>query len=383
MENEQKPNIFVRVAIIIGILIILFIIAYGIIAVVPRMFSSLADVNLSFSSLFGKPQSTANPLTASSTVSTSTQTGGVVIYSNASTTTNNTLKTTSNTNTSNNNQNRNATVTGGTPDFSIKLVDDSVTNASNEVIIRFSVTNIGNGTSPSWSIRTTEPMLNSADDTRTTYGVRALAPGQSTGPITLTLTGVETSGGTVTITANPDRTFNETSFSNNSISINISAGTYSTNVYQNTNSYNYNSGTNNYNNGNYNYNNGYNTNGNYSADLSIQITSVGVINPSTGQLTQTTNFNSGDTAQVNFTVSNIGGQNSGPFSISASLPVYTNSQYTAAGNSIAPGQSENFNINMTGLKPGASSISVMVNPSSGSSDANQSNNTASTYISVN
>ncbi len=389
MENEQKPNIFVRVAIIIGILIILFIIAYGIIAVVPRMFSSLADVNLSFSSLFGKQPTTGNSLTGTNTASSSNQ-NGVIIYGNASSTAT-TTKTISNTNTTTNtntnyNSNQN-TVMGGTPDLSIKLVDESITNASNEAVIRFSVSNVGNGSSPSWSIKTTEPMLNASDDTRETYGVRALAPGQSTGPITLTLTGMQPAGGIVTISVNSDRTFNETSFSNNSISITIPAGTYSTNVYQNTYSNNYNSGTYNYNNtGNYNYNNGYNTSGNYQnypADLSIQITSVGVINPSTGLLTQTTNFNPGDTAQVNFTVSNVGGQNSGPFSISAALPIYTNSQYTASGNSISPGQSENYNIDMTGLRPGASSISVMVNPSSGSSDANQSNNTASTYISVN
>ena len=57
-DNGGKGNVFVRIAIIIGILFILFLIAIGIVRFVPKILSSFGPANVSLTSLFGSASST-------------------------------------------------------------------------------------------------------------------------------------------------------------------------------------------------------------------------------------------------------------------------------------------------------------------------------------
>jgi hypothetical protein len=59
--KESKPSVFVRVAIIVGMLVILFLIAIAIVRFVPRFISSFGQANVSLTSLFGGSTATTTP----------------------------------------------------------------------------------------------------------------------------------------------------------------------------------------------------------------------------------------------------------------------------------------------------------------------------------
>jgi hypothetical protein len=487
MENQEKPNIAMRIGIILGIIIILFIVSIGIIKLVPRAISSLANVSVSFSSLFAQKESIAVTLSPSTVPSGSKtaiafthtgktkdgyyslsydcQTGSRLSYTNGSSTlvsvpcsqpypfsspsneisliasipvnqtaeslpitimftptgaasasvsgsaTLNIVAATSSTGVITTIPPNNTVVTppstttyvppAATPgaathppsttyvnpnahaDLAVAIVDEGIADpstgnfvstrnfaANNTVVIKFQVTNIGNKSTGLWGFQTTQPMTNPVDSVKSAAGLHSLAPGQSTGPITLALSGINPIGGTVVITAAPGYAASEIQTSNNSIQVVIPSG-------------------NGYNGGGYGYG---------ASDLSVVILDTGILNGYNGQYVQTNSVRTTDQVRIHFVVKNLGGTATGPWTLTTNLPVSNNynnnstTNYYSGNNSnsngaiqasLAPGAIADFFLTFTGLQTtGYSNITITVNPAGGYADANPSNNTATTYLNV-
>jgi hypothetical protein len=169
---DTKPSVFVRVAIIIGILIILFLIAIAIVRFVPRFISSLGQANVSLTSLFsGNSNATTTPAATNNTqnnqypvnnqpLATTTSNNNQGSYNNAPT---------QNTSTGSSRPTytypSNPTYYPATPaDLSISLVkvarlapDGSLQDTRNffagdRVTVQFKVTNIGGSASGAWTL---------------------------------------------------------------------------------------------------------------------------------------------------------------------------------------------------------------------------------------
>jgi len=339
MESKPaQPNILMRVAIIVAIIIILAIISFGIITVVPKALSSLASANLSFSSLFAPKTSTSTPVVISGATTTENTAPGTSM----------TWQSTSTPSTSYNTNAQPSTTYAntGTPDLAVTITGQNISNGTyannNTATITFEVRNIGTRSTGAWSITTREPMINTADQTHYSGALSSLRPGASTGIITLTLSGLSPQGGVISIQANA--VSGETNTANNIASLTVPAnGNYSSGTY-------------------------YTTTGN--ADLAVAVTNT-----------------IGSTVQ--FTVRNLGNVTSSPWTISVSYPGSSNGNLASQQEAgLAPGAVTSFNLTLTGIQNNngynygynSNSYPVTITIYPQGYDANTSNNTATTVV---
>ncbi len=465
-KNQNKPNVLMRVGVIIGILIILFVITIGIIKLVPKALNSLANIRLSFSSLFKPSEKLSLSLSPVSiptgdsttlsftnnakdtkgtyTFSYECQNGVKIFYKNGSaindfncnfpypvspvnnsiiligtaplgvtskvpltlsfdpegTSTTEVLKGTTSLTISNTNKEPTPTpsvtsvptatpVSTGTPqatpyvtpittptyvppsetgfaDLSIRLVDQGIIDpvsrqfistrnytAADAVVLKFQISNIGTKRTGAWNFRTTQPMNIASDYTRTSGPLATLLPGYSTGIVTLSLSGIRAEGGVVSIIANPNQSTYEANYSNNSIQVQIPPS--------------------------FNGGNGGNP------DLSVSITDTGIVDRYNNQFIRTNTVNSSDKVRVRFTVKNIGGRDTGGWTLSAILPNSTSGNFTSEiQNSLRPGASADFSIDFDGMQQnyGNNNVTITLDPSNSILESNEGNNTAVTYLNI-
>ncbi len=174
--NDVKPNVFLRVLLVIGILIILFLIAVAIVRFVPKFISSFGQANVSLTSLFSGNSATSTPSTngnqQNSNTNSNTGTNGGYYGNSGATTTNQNNEPTytrpsSNTNTGTSRPTYTYPATQyqqGPADLTITLSkvgrllpDGSFQQTSNftagdRVTIQFIVANAGTGRSGNWTL---------------------------------------------------------------------------------------------------------------------------------------------------------------------------------------------------------------------------------------
>ena len=440
-DNGGKGNVFVRIAIIIGILFILFLIAIGIVRFVPKILSSFGQANVSLTSLFGNasstPQSTnqsvyyPNQQSYQNNQNTVSGNQGATLTEPARTQTNsnqNPNQTRTNTTYSNSTSNTRSTSTytypttrsTGVGDLAISLVkigrvlpngtfeSTSNFNAGDRVTIQFNISNVGNGYSGPWTLSARLPTQISYEQNYTSVTEPSIAPGSSYN-MTLAFDSFDSTQSSIQIVING----NDTNKSNNTLITNVTgSGTnynYNNNYnngcyYQNgtyycsNTSYNYNYNYNNNcyyqngnyycNNNNYNYNNNngcYYQNGYYycsnntsnTPDLQVRIISTGVVNKTTGQFTSTNTITRNDRAAVQVEIRNIGNVTTGNWNWTANLSGVNGSNGTFSSGS------------MNQILPGQSSVytATFDNPQPGqqtiSVQANEANGTYEAYTSNN
>jgi hypothetical protein len=439
-KNNDKPNILMRIGVIVGIIIILFVVCVGIIKLVPKAFSSFGNVGASFSSLFNPKEKltikftpdsiTSGQQTSLSFTNNSKENGGFytlsyeckngiqLSYRNGQTNipvncnsayplspTNNSLtligtspagvkdtvsvslnytKTGSSTPIVTGKANLTITNTGsvtvnppvatstpnpnnggqtprptypsqpaeyGKADLVVRLVDVTYTT-QNSAVIKFAVTNAGTRRSGAWSFRTNQPMANPADNVKYSGTLVTLLPGYSTGTITLQLVGIKPEGGIVSILVNDNGSVDESRTDNNTLQVTIPAS----------------------------YNGG---NGSLNPDLTVQIIETGTVGYN-NQFIKTNNIRSSDKARIHFVVKNNGGQQTGGWTLTASLPNAASGNFTSQiQNSLAPGQTADFYIDFDGFQNQGSSITtITVDPDNRVYESNETNNTASTYLNI-
>ncbi|MES2059826.1 MAG: hypothetical protein V4438_02230 [Patescibacteria group bacterium] len=412
IDVEKKPNIFVRVAVIAGMLIILFLIAAGIVKYVPKIISAISPANVSLTSLFN---SGTNGSTATTTESVPAEANPNPAYNAApqpEATTSTPVY-----------QSAPARTPAPAPrpapayvytyprytgpsDLAVSLVkvgqiDNNgsfiQTNSiqpGSRVQIVFNVSNVGSGASQSWNLNAVLPTSISGERVYNSQAEPSIPPGASY-QMTLAFDAYDPSTSAIQITLQGGADVNTgnnilivplTSNGYNNYNNNYNNGCYYQNGYQYCS--NNNSGNNtNYSNNCYWSNNYYYCNGNgngsvSNADLSVTITNVGTMDRNTGQFYYTNSIYRGDKAAVQFEVRNNGSTNSGSFTWTANFPSNSNSTFTSSTqNSLAPGQTMTFTAGFDNLYVGSQNVTVQLYPSG--SDSNSSNNYASRSVYVN
>ena len=117
------------------------------------------------------------------------------------------------------------------------------------------------------------------------------------------------------------------------------------------------------------------------ADLLVQITAVGMIDPVTGEFVHRLPVSPNDMAAVQFDISNIGGRTTGTWYFTAQLPTQSGYLYTSLAQApLAPdGHIENT-LRFTQVAPNGGLISISADPNNLAGDYNRSNNYASQWL---
>ncbi len=407
---EKKPNIFVRIAIIVGMLLILFFIAATIVRYIPKIISAISPANVSLTSLF-------NPSASSSTPSTNAQnySPAPANQTNVGATSTIEVKTIPTTQKS---QTTNNTYTyktySGPANLSITLskvgylgsngafVQSTSIPAGSRVLVEFNVANIGSGRSGNWNLQASLPTSIAAERSYISQAEPALNPGDSyqmslafdsydasQNTIQIAIVGGDSNSGNNTLSI--PLTSNGTSYNNNT----PTNGCYWSNGSYYCNNSNYNNGTTGYtvcygaNNIPYYCNNSSNgnNNGNYNnstSDLSINITNIGTMDRNTGQFYFTNSWSRNDKIAVQFAITNIGGTTSGNWAFSANLPSSSNSTYSSnTQNALAPGQSATYTLGFDNPNSGSQNLSLQLILQGNVSDSNSDNNYTSRSIYIN
>ncbi|MFA6050098.1 MAG: hypothetical protein WC761_02785 [Candidatus Paceibacterota bacterium] len=315
--KESKPSVFVRVAIIVSMLVILFLIAIAIVRFVPRFISSFGQANVSLTSLFGGATATTTP---ASNQNNNNQNNQYPEDNNQTPVTNNNNNEypQNNNNSNSNNQPTNNTNTGSRPtytytppqtyyptgpaDLSISLVkvgkilsDGSFQQTSHftggdRVTMQFTVANVGRSASGAWTLSARLPTTVPSEQNYTsgaqpsipagasylmTMAFDSFDPNQNSIQIVVNSVDVTTSNNTLTIPVTGTTNYTNTGncyysygsyiCNNNNTNYNNNYGCYWQNGYQVCSGTNYNNNSNCYysngsyicNNNNYNYNNNY------------------------------------------------------------------------------------------------------------------------------
>lgn len=221
--------------------------------------------------------------------------------------------------------------------------DLQISNISeNNNILIFTVSNIGGRSSGNWSFTYTLP-TNSVSVLNGGTQI-SLRPGERL-QYTINLNGINTNGGVVTVSVNPDRSISESNYLNNDASINI--------------------GSINGNNSDYNYNNG-------DADLVI-----------TDMYLDDDNVYTDDEVTLYFTIKNQGGEDTGTWEYEVSLPTDPRQTFNDRESNLRPGQSRSFRLEFDGLREGNSQdIDLEVDPDDDINEENERNNKESVEIDI-
>ncbi len=121
------------------------------------------------------------------------------------------------------------------------------------------------------------------------------------------------------------------------------------------------------------------------ADLAVRIIAVGTIDPTTGAFTSGAAMSASEVSAVEFDIQNIGGSPTGVYYFQASLPTQNGYQggylYSSpAQASLAPGASIINTLRFSPVTAGGGTFSVSVNPGGGVRESNYSNNSAEVFV---
>ncbi len=424
-SEDPKPSVFVRVAIIVGILIILFLIAIAIVRFVPKFISSLGQANVSLTSLFsGGSNATTTP--------SNTNNNQNPPYQYPVNNTNGAATTTNNSGTHNPPPTQS---TGGTrptytypstqtyhpatpADLSISLVkvarlmpdgslqDTRTFYAGDRVTVQFKVTNLGGSRSGTWTLSARLPTTIPSEQNYVS-AAQPTIPGGATYLMTMAFDAFDPNQNSIQIAVNAA----DAASSNNILTIGVSGTAINNNTsgcyYQN-GQYICNGNNGSYNNGNqgncyvngqyicggnYNnnngcyYQNGYqvcsNTQTSY-ADLDVRIITTGTVNRSTGQFTSTNTVTRNDRAGVQIEVRNTGSVVSNQWSLTASLSGNGSSSTYSSGvqSAIAPGQSQVIVATFENPTAGYQTVSVSALQTNNSYESNTGNNYANQSLNI-
>jgi hypothetical protein len=268
----------------------------------------------------------------------------------------------------------------GPADFQVKILSTGIINpqtnhfeaassfsSDEKIAVQFQISNIGGQPTGAWNFNASLPssIANEANYVSPTQA--SLQPGSS---VLYTL-GFDPSSYSsnapqpITISVLPSLSLSETNTSNNtaSVSIIVSGGTATSPYYP--------------------------TSG--ESDLAISSAQAGYVS-SNGQFIESSNIPYGSNAAVNLSVINQGGQASGEWSFSANVEGssgyqygnYNNASYNSGDlQSLQPGATQSFIINVSQLSQGQNSLLITVDPNDQTQDANRSNNTATVQIYTN
>ncbi len=118
-----------------------------------------------------------------------------------------------------------------------------------------------------------------------------------------------------------------------------------------------------------------------SADLSVRIIAVGVIDAASGVFVERTPSNPNDIAAVQFDVKNNGGTASGAYTFSVQLPTQPVYPFISAEQaSLAPGAHVVSTLRFGPLAPGGGTVAIEVDAKRAVTDANRSNNTTAIWM---
>ncbi|MDD5050530.1 MAG: CARDB domain-containing protein [Candidatus Pacebacteria bacterium] len=362
MENdEHKPDVevnfheeppkkngtgeFVKKALIIALIIILIIVgSWGVIKLAPSIFSSLASVSVSVSSIFkpkATPKPSPSPVTTPTPViieSTPTPTPApVVSYPDNSGTTDYTPTPTPYTEYNTYNQNTKADLvlhilaTGVIDRNTNVFVTRPSIDASERAAVRFEVINNGGQASGPWTFSMLMPVT-AGKDVYASPIERSLTPGDRM-EITVGFDNIRSGRQPVTISVDEGGLVSESRKDNNASTVYFSVT--GNNFYQNADLYY--PGINNY------YGNGL-------PDLAIRVIGIGIMDPYTGAFRPTGQLYSSQRIGVQFEVRNDGSRPTGSWTFSANLPSNTDSFYTSGYEpSLAPGERIILTIGFDGL----------------------------------
>ncbi|MDD4988883.1 MAG: CARDB domain-containing protein [Candidatus Pacebacteria bacterium] len=329
-EPPKKSEVkeFAKKGFLIGVIVIFIIVgSYAVIKIAPSIFSSLASVSVSVSSIF-KPKGVPPTTSTSPTPKT---TPIVIVTTPAPTptpspVTSYTSPTPAPIVTYNQyNQNGKADLvlhvlsTGVIDRNANVFTARSSMDASERAAVRFEVVNSGDKASGGWNFTMLMP-VSLGKDVYASPTERSLAPGERM-EFTVGFDNILTGRQPVTISVDEGGLVSESNKNNNAgtVYFNVTGNS----VYGNTNTY-------------YPPTNGYYGGG--LPDLTIRAIGVGVLDPYTGAFTPTGQILSNQRVAVQFEVSNIGGGATGPWTFSANLPSYTDSFYSSGYEpSLAPG----------------------------------------------
>ena len=117
------------------------------------------------------------------------------------------------------------------------------------------------------------------------------------------------------------------------------------------------------------------------ADLAVHIIAVGSIDPNTGAFVASPATSPNQVSAVEFSIQNVGGSRSGTYYFSANLPTTDGYIYQSpAQASLAPGSSIVNTLRFTQVTNGGGQFSVSINPGGNVRESNYSNNTAQIFV---
>lgn len=119
------------------------------------------------------------------------------------------------------------------------------------------------------------------------------------------------------------------------------------------------------------------------ADLAVTITRLGVIDPRTNRFIETSTSNPSDRVAMQFQVTNLGQRASGIWRFTAYLPTNVPSDqiYSSAFQSSIPsGKTSYFTIGFYGLRSGTNELRIVVDPQNAIPESNEANNETSATI---
>lgn len=325
-KNQNKPNILMRVGVIVGILIILFVITIGIIKLVPKALSSMANISVSFSSLFKPTEkltatlspsaiktgesttlsfgNTGKDLKGAYTLSYECQNGVKIIYKNGPQSIDFTC-----------NYHYVVTPTNN----SIVLIGTAPQGVASKVPLTLSFIPTAS-TSPTLKASVSLTISN-------TSGTPSASPTPTGVAPTVTPTPYPTATPRPTVTSVPQETG--------------------------------------------------------SADLSIRLIDQGIIDPSTNQFVSTRNYTSANTVVLKFEIENIGTKRSGAWSFRTTQPTTLSADATRSSGTLGtllPGYSTGVvTLGISGIRPEGGMITVVANPLS-TNESNYSNNTLQVQV---
>jgi hypothetical protein len=117
------------------------------------------------------------------------------------------------------------------------------------------------------------------------------------------------------------------------------------------------------------------------ADLLVQITAVGMIDPVTGEFVHRLPVSQNDMAAVQFDISNIGGQTTGTYYFTAQLPTQNGYLYTSPAQApLKPDGHIQNTLRFTQVAPNGGVINISVDANNTAGDYNRGNNYASQFL---
>ncbi len=315
-KNEMAE--FAKKGFVIAAIIILIIAgSYGVIRLAPSLFSSLASISVSVSSIFkpkatpiASPFATATPVVIESTPEPTITPTITTSYTNSATPTP--------TNTYRTNTKADLVLhilSTGVIDRNTNIfVPKTTMNANERAAIRFEVINVGGRSSGTWTFSMLMP-ITAGKDVYSSPVERSLNSGEKM-EFTIGFDNIRGGRQSATVSVDEGGLVSESRKDNN-------AGTAYFNVVGNTSYVN-------------NYTNGYSGG---LPDLAIRAIAVGTLDPRTGAFISTSQIYSNQRVGLQFEVSNVGGSPTGPWTFNADLPSDIDSYYQSGYElSLAPGE---------------------------------------------